>query len=295
MEPTFDTTWERSLEQVARRFDYPATPNIAAAVRTADDGRRTTRSSASADDRLQPAGHGRRSAAGRRLAWALIIIALLAAGAFAVPQTRAAILSFFARIGAIGIFIDETAPAMPTAAPTVDETGFADPPTAAPVASVAPTATISGAVDHSMALFELGEPTSLDEAKRTSHFPLSIPSLLGEPDEVYIHRNVDLPAITLVWRDPDGVPISLTEIGIAEFANKLAHENGVKSLRVGGLPAVWLVGPHTLQLLGNWQADSLLIESNVLIWAADGVTYRLEGDLTEEEMVAIAESLGAAE
>ena len=39
------------------------------------------------------------------------------------------------------------------------------------------------------------------------------------------------------------------------------------------------------------EAGSLLIESNVLIWADDEITYRLEGDLSEEEMVEIAESL----
>ncbi len=148
-------------------------------------------------------------------------------------------------------------------------------------------------VAHSLTLFQLGEPTSLDEAREAASFPLALPVALGEPDEVYIHRNVDLPAVSLVWRGSGDAPLSLTEIGVAEFATKLVHEQAVKSLRVGGRPAVWLAGPHRLQLLGNWQENQshLLIASNVLIWADDEVTYRLEGDLSEEEMVAIAESL----
>ena len=118
---------------------------------------------------------------------------------------------------------------------------------------------------------------------------------MGEPDEVYAHRNVELPAVTLVWRDEDGAPLSLTEIGIAEFAMKLVGEEGVRHFWVGDRPAVWLTGPHRLQLLGYLESGSLLIESNVLVWADGGVTYRLEGNLTQEEARAIAESLLSSE
>jgi hypothetical protein len=34
-----------------------------------------------------------------------------------------------------------------------------------------------------------------------------------------------------------------------------------------------------------------LVEGQVLIWEADGITYRLETELSMEEAVAIAESL----
>ncbi len=250
MEPTHEIKWEQAVTRLAQRFDYPATPDM----RRAAAGPQVT------DGGQSPVG-------GRRLAWVVVILALAAAGLVAVPQTRAALLSFFARVGAIDIFIDESAPR--------------------------PTATRAGTAGHSLALFALGEPVGLAEAQRMADFPLLVPGALGEPDEVYVHRNVDLPAATLVWRDEAGAPLSLTEIGVGQFAMKLAAKEDVESLRVNGRPAVWLAGPHTLQLLGNWQGGGLIIESNVLIWAVDDVTYRLEGDLTEEEMVAIAESLSA--
>ena len=266
MEPRLDNTFDRSLEQIARRFEYPPTPDIAAASRprTTGDGRRSMLDSPSVV---------------RRLSWTVALIALAVAALFAIPQTRAAVLSFFARIGAIDIFIDETAP---TPSPTP---GPAEP-------SLAPS---GGAVEHSLALFELGEPVGLDEARRLAEFALAVPAALGEPDEVYAHRNVELPAVTLVWRDEDGAPLSLTEIGIAEFAMKLVGEEGVRHFWVGDRPAVWLTGPHRLQLLGYLESGSLLIESNVLVWADGGVTYRLEGNLTQEEARAIAESLLSSE
>jgi hypothetical protein len=200
-------------------------------------------------------------------------------------------LSLFARIGAIDILIHEAAPTpAPTPRPT-DETSFLVSPAATSTRTPALRATQPGAVDHSLALFELGEPVTLAEARRLADFELSAPAALGEPDEVYVHRGIDLPAVTLVWRDEDDMALSLTEIGVAEFAEKMVHDQAVRTVTVNERPAVWLAGPHRLQLLGNWQTDTLLIESNVLIWVADEVTYRLEGDLTEEEMVVIAESL----
>lgn len=252
MEPSYDTPWEQSLARMAQQFDYPPTPDFALpAGRRGKENRQV----------INP---------GRRLAWAALIIALLAAGALAVPQARAAVLSFFARIGAIDIFIDETAPA-----PTV------------------PLSPLTGPVPHSLTLFELGEPATFDEAQSAASFPLVVPAALGQPDEVYAHGNVDLPAVSLVWRMSDGTPLSLTEIGIAEFADKLVAMYGFRPLSVNGRPAVWLAGPHRLQLLDNWlgNENELLIESSVLIWSDGTVTYRLEGELPEAEMIAIAESI----
>ncbi len=271
MEQTHDTQWERSLAQVARRFEYPPTPAIADNLRgwmLTADGRRPTAAPFS--------GGGRPSVVGRRLAWALLLVAF-AAALLAAPPTRAALLAFFARVGAIDIFIDETAPS-PTLSPT-------------PLPATAPPTTGGRTVEHSLSLFDLGQPTTLEEAGQRVGFTLLLPAALSEPDEVYQHR-VDLPAVTFVWREPDGAPLSLTQIGMAEFARKLINEGNVEDTTVNNAPAVWLTGPHTLQLLGDRPPGALRITSNVLIWAQDGFTYRLEGDLTLEEALAIAESVG---
>ena len=273
MEQTHDTRWQQALEQTARRFDYPPTPAIIDSVRLRGltaDGRRPTA--------VSPSGSGRPSAVGRRLAWGLAALALVVLALLAVPPTRAALMSFFARVGAINIFIDETAPTVV-------------PPTAEPSTPQLP-APEAREVGHSLALIDLGEPTTVAEANQRLGFAPRLPAALGEPDEVYLHRDVDLPAVTLVWRGADGKPLSLTQIGVAEFARKMVSEGGVQETTVNGAAAMWLPGPHTLLLFGDWQPNPIPITSNVLIWAGDGYTYRLEGDLTLEEAVAIAESVG---
>ncbi len=137
---------------------------------------------------------------------------------------------------------------------------------------------------------------TLEEARQASSRPLLPPPALGEPEEVYIHtptgRGDEVAAVTMVWRDDeDGTPLSLTVIGESLFAMKLIGSEDVKAASVAGATAVWLEGPHRLRLLGQWLEDDLDITSNVLIWVVDGVTYRLEGDLPEAEMVALAESI----
>ncbi len=200
------------------------------------------------------------------------MLALLALGLLAVPATRAALLSFFARVGAIEIFIDETAPTL--------------------TASTLPASTPE-TVAHSLSLIDLGAPATLAEAVRQAHFTPELPAALGAPDEVYTHPGVDLPAITLVWRPDDGPPLSLTAIAESEFAHKIVATTAVEEVAVGDETGLWLAGPHQLQLLGDWQGPNrLLITSNVLIWVHGGITYRLEGDLSQAEAVAIAVSLG---
>jgi hypothetical protein len=254
MEPSQDFTWEASLEQIAQRFDYPPTPDLAAISPHPAAGRREESSG-------QPA----------RLAWALLVVALLLLGLLAVPQTRAAVLSFFTRIGAIDIFIDEAAP---TTQP----------------ATLPPGDPESGTVGHSLALYQLGRSSTLAEARRIAPFLIAVPAELGEPDEVYVHTNIDLPAVTLVWRSADGSTLSLTEIGMPQFAQKTIYQQ-VQWVTVGDSEAAWLEGPHSLQLLGNRESNQLLIDSNVLIWTAGDITYRLEGDLEPDEARRIAESL----
>jgi len=291
MEPTTDTQWQRALTQLAAQVDYPPTPDVAARARAEVAGRQ-----------MLPTARPARPA-GRRLAWALAVMALLALSLLAVPATRAALLSFFARVGAIEIFIDESAPTVP--APTLPASTLpastlpastlpaSTLPASTPAASGQPATTTPVAVPHSLSLIDLGEPATLAEAERQAHFTPELPATLGAPDEAYTHPGVDLPAITLVWRPDDGPPLSLTAIAVAEFARKVVAATTVEEVAVGDETGLWLIGPHHLQLFGDWQGpNNLLITSNVLIWVHRGITYRLEGDLSQADAVAIAASLG---
>jgi hypothetical protein len=239
----------------------------------------------------------------RRPALVLLLLAVaVLVAALAAPPTRAALLALFARVGAIEIFVDDTAPLPVETAVPVETAG--PPPTALPATITGTDAPLGFAtplaeppprpVVHSLSLLDLGEPVTPAEAARRVGFVPQLPTSLPQPDAFYLHRGVDLPAVTLVWRD-GATTLSLTEIGILEFARKLVHEQGIQETTVRDAPAFWLPGPHSLELLGPWQNGQLLIASNVLIWTQDGITYRLEGSLSLDEARGIAESVALPE
>ena len=63
---------------------------------------------------------------------------------------------------------------------------------------------------------------------------------------------------------------------------------GVEQLDVRGRPAIWIEGPpHGLVLPGG----EARLAGNVLIWVREGVTFRLEGDLSRERALELAGTL----
>src|SRR3990172_5034110 len=116
--------WQAHLAAVAAGFPYPATPNLAPAVRRA----------------LGPAAS--RPAPRRGLAWAgLAAAGMLIAALLAVPGVRAGLLEFL-QIGAVRIQLGPTA--TPTASPTAAPSPSGTPP--APTATARPTPTLLASV-----------------------------------------------------------------------------------------------------------------------------------------------------
>ena len=72
-------------------------------------------------------------------------------------------------------------------------------------------------------------------------------------------------------------------------------ESAITATHVRGDLAFWIDGAaHTFMYLdadGQPQSEEYRLAGNVLLWEANGVTYRLESELTRETAIAIAESL----
>lgn len=263
------STWEQRLRQTAESFPYPPTPNIAGAVR----------------QRL--ARRTRPPASPRRLNWAialLLLLAVLVGGILAVPQVRAAVLEAL-RVGAIRIFITE-----PTPTPTAGAAGMPTASFATP--GLLPLETIVPAV--------AGQTTLADAAAKvpfTLRVPL-YPSNLSLPDQVFVQRTPDTgvawQAVIMVWLEPaqpEQARLSLYQIGINDYAFKRASVEAVQQTAVRGRPAFWVGGPHSLQLQDGRYEEWLFVPGNALIWAENGITYRLESGLSLDEAVKVAESL----
>jgi hypothetical protein len=196
-------------------------------------------------------------------------------GLLAVPPVRAAILEFL-QIGAVRIWR-----VAPTPSP---------PPVTTPHITPRPSPTSMTSV------LDLEGATTLDDAKARVPFPLRWPTHppdLGPPDHVFV-QDLDGVAVILVWMQPnapDQVRMSLHLLTSDVIAWKMGVRR-VSETTVHGQAAVWAEGPYIISMrTGDWEARRLM-PGRVLIWQAGTITYRLESDLTLEEAVHMAESVG---
>ncbi len=133
---------------------------------------------------------------------------------------------------------------------------------------------------------------SLAEAQERVDFPIPTAPSLGLPDVVFAYELED-PMIILVWVRPDQAPISLHLIGSRNRVFKYQADVETET-EVNGRRAAWLTGPHQYEIMPQAGDGALIqryIHGSVLLWEADGVTYRLEGDMSLDEARALAESL----
>jgi hypothetical protein len=254
--------FEKQLSSIAKRLEYPPTPDIAGPV--------VRRLPAPAP---QPFFS-------RRVAWSLAAILILVSSLMLIPPVRAAVIEFI-QIGVVRIFRAETTPI----APSTQEPPI--PVTATPAVTPQPLIPI---------LEQLAGERSLEVAQQLVEYPILIPSYppdLGEPDRIFV-QDADGNMTVLVWIDPqqpDQVLMSLHLIPPGSWAVEKMNPALVQETTVNGRSAVWAVGPYPLRFRNGNLDFVRLIDGHVLIWSDGEVTYRLETGLELEEAIKVAESL----
>jgi len=157
----------------------------------------------------------------------------------------------------------------------------------------------------------LGALTTLVDARVRAGFPVRLPSdpRLGMPDEVYRQGGDASGAqrISLVYGQRAGIPISHepgVSVLVVEFRGTVDEnltggkgagpDTKIESLSVNGGRGLWLEGaPHLFfyrDASGVIQTETLRLAGNTLIWEQDGVTFRLEAQVSREEALRIAAS-----
>jgi len=214
--------------------------------------------------RIEPrrAVHPRR----RRLVLAFAVVALAAlAATLAIPDARSALL----RVLHIGGERIELVDELPAVAPAPAE------------------------LDLDVAL---GKRSTLEQARREAGFDLR--ELDAEPDGVYLGGRG---TVWFLYGTPSKVRLLVAQtpkLGLGEpfLLKKLAASGTqVEEVLVGGARGVYLAGARHLVLLvdehGDIVEESARLAGNVLVWEANGVAYRLEGDFTRGEALMLAGSL----
>jgi hypothetical protein len=157
----------------------------------------------------------------------------------------------------------------------------------------------------------LGDPVTLEQARRRAGFPVLVPAEVGEPDAVYLATPPGAGTrVDLVYRARPGLPSSsntgagllVTEFrAVASPVIEKAIGGGasVERLTVGGDPAFFISGAEHGFAYVDTGTDQVGFEqgrlagNTLLVERSDGVLLRIEGEVSQEEAVAIAESAGA--
>jgi hypothetical protein len=265
---------ERALADLAADLEFPPTPDLAAAV-----ARRLDEAPAPAPARAPR----RRRLAGvsgwRRLAVVgLAVVGLAAAVLVASPGTREAVAR---RLGLRGVGVELGGPPPPTVTTRPGER-----------------------LD-----LGLGQRVTLAEARRRFDVPVLVPGAAGFRQPAAVYVNDHEPAggrVDLVYRARPGLPASpFTDVGLLvtefrgqptpDFIKKTAVLGQVDEVTVAGQPGYWFSGePHFFTYLdatGQFRDEQTRLAGNTLIWQRGDLTLRIEGQITRQEALAIAESM----
>ena len=156
--------------------------------------------------------------------------------------------------------------------------------------------------------FDLGRPIDVEDARRHASAPIATPDRIGAPDAAFTGRPAA--GTSFVWKPSAPLPrVFDSDIGLllTEFPGGLNRQlvekavptgTTIEPVTVNGADGYWLGnGVHAFFYLdadGEPQPDTARLAANTLLWARDGVTYRLESALDRDAALAIARQLTAA-
>ncbi|HUQ41787.1 MAG TPA: hypothetical protein VM052_04720 [Candidatus Limnocylindrales bacterium] len=255
-EPMTDAELEVTLRQIGERLDYPEPRAMAHAVTARLRGPR----------RVSPRGFA--------FAPALVTLAILAiVVALGSPDARASAGELL-HLRGIDIF---RVPSVPATLPP-------------------------------LRISFTGDRVSLEEARRRVRFTPRVPTApqLGAPDDAFVETVGSTDRLILVYRERAGIPVSpsagvsalVVEVrGVVDQAllgKATGPETKIDALPVNGVPGYWLEGaPHLFfyrDAAGSIREETLRLAGNTLVWVQDGVTIRLEAQVTRAEALRLAES-----
>jgi hypothetical protein len=141
----------------------------------------------------------------------------------------------------------------------------------------------------------VGEKVSLEEARGRVRFPVRVPTLAGLADpDVYYAEPLPTGQVSFVYGSRDKPQLLITQVAALGALEKLVSSaTRVEMVSTDGARGVWIEGErHVLFYPGAEREEPFRLVGNTLVLErTDGVTVRIEADISKEEALRIARSM----
>jgi hypothetical protein len=140
----------------------------------------------------------------------------------------------------------------------------------------------------------LGATISLRDAQDRTPYRIVVPPKDLGAYTLYVHEPPRGGVVSFVYGTKARARMILSELpgDYRPYLQKTISETSVVTeTEVNGRPALWLEGAHYVEFAdatGHFGFEPARLAGRVLLWERNGVTFRLEGDLTLDQARAVA-------
>jgi hypothetical protein len=141
----------------------------------------------------------------------------------------------------------------------------------------------------------LGEQMSLEEARDRAGFQVRVPTVEGLDDPRKVFYNEESSQVAFLYGSEEKPKLLITQADARGAIEKIVNLNVTERELVvvePGYAGVWLYGEkHAIFYPSTDHEEPFRLVGNALVYEIDGVTIRLEAEITKDEALRIARSM----
>jgi hypothetical protein len=141
----------------------------------------------------------------------------------------------------------------------------------------------------------LGEQMSLEEARERAGFQVRLPNVEGLDDPPKVYYNEESSQVAFLYGSEEKPKLLITQADARGAIEKIVNLNVTERELVvvePGYAGVWLYGEkHAIFYPSTEHEEPFRLVGNALVYEIDGVTLRIEAELSKDEALRIARSM----
>lgn len=150
-------------------------------------------------------------------------------------------------------------------------------------------------VEQATSDLQLGERMSLAEARERAGFTVRVPTVEGLDDPPKVYYRDEASQVAFLYGSEDEPRLLITQADARGAIEKLVNLNVTERELVvvePGYAGVWLYGEkHALFYPSTDHEEPFRLVGNALVYEIDGVTLRIEAEISRDEALRIARSM----